>query len=187
MEIGCGIERIWREYHAALHGFIQARVEDTAVADDILQDVFLRIHAKIDSLKDTAKIKSWIYQIARNAIIDHYRARKQMIKLPEELPAPEADDTDQVRRDIESCLLPMIRSLPDEYREAMVLSEIEGLTQKQVAERQELSLSGAKSRIQRGRARLKDMLTDCCRFEFDHRGTMVDYQPKSPTDDTCCP
>jgi RNA polymerase sigma-70 factor (ECF subfamily) len=70
------IEQVWQEYHSKLHAFIQSRVNDVSVADDILQDVFIRIHSRIDMLKDTSKLQSWIYQIARNAIIDHYRARK---------------------------------------------------------------------------------------------------------------
>jgi RNA polymerase sigma-70 factor (ECF subfamily) len=179
------VEQIWQSYHAGLRGFIRSRVGDESVADDILQDVFLRIHARIDSLEDGGRIKGWIYQITRNAVIDHYRARKTFEQLPDGLAAPELDANDRARRDIEGCLSPLIRRLPDKYRQALVLSEIEGLTQKQVAEKLGLSLSGAKSRVQRGRAMVKDMLSACCRFDFDRRGTMVDYEAKGPGCETC--
>ncbi|MES0372137.1 MAG: RNA polymerase sigma factor SigZ [Mariprofundaceae bacterium] len=180
------IDRIWREYHAALHGFIQSRVSDADIADDILQDVFLKIHTGISSLKDTNRLRPWIYQITRNAIIDYYRAHKPHVELPETLVAPEKDDAETARQEIEGCMMPLIKNLSDTYREAVMLSEVEGLTQKHVAERLGLSLSAAKSRIQRGRAMIKDMLNDCCRFEIDHRGTMVDYLPKTSTDKNCC-
>ncbi len=169
-------EQIWKEYHDKLHGFIRSRVGDASTADDILQDVFLRIHSRIDTLKDAGKIQSWMYQIARNAIIDHYRTHKPTEKLPESLSTPEEDSSEKARREMGGCMLPMIERLPHDYREAVRMSEVDGLTQKEVAARQEVSLSGAKSRIQRGRAMVKDLLLDCCKFEFDHRGKMIDYE-----------
>jgi RNA polymerase sigma-70 factor (ECF subfamily) len=75
----------------------------------------------------------------------------------------------------------MVQSLPETYRQAIVLSEFEGLTQKELAARLDLSLSGAKSRVQRGRAQLKKMLLDCCRFEFDRRGTVIECEPRRKT------
>jgi RNA polymerase sigma-70 factor (ECF subfamily) len=147
-------------------------------ADDILQDVFIKIQKNIDNLQDAERLESWIYQIVRNAVIDHYKARKKYEDLPETLTAPELGDEEQARREISSCMESMIEALPPTYRDAVRLSEIDGLKQKCVAEELGLSLSGAKSRVQRGRAMVKDLLTDCCHFEHDHRGTMVGYEPK---------
>jgi RNA polymerase sigma-70 factor (ECF subfamily) len=161
-------------------------VDDADIADDILQNVFLNIHAKIDSLKDASKLRPWIYQISRNAIVDHYRSHKSHDELPESIVQPEKDNAETARQEIEGCMLPLVRNLPDTYREAVMLSEIEGLTQKQVAEKLGLSLSAAKSRVQRGRIMVKNMLNDCCRFEIDHRGTMVDYQLKDSVDKNYC-
>jgi RNA polymerase sigma-70 factor (ECF subfamily) len=180
------IEQIWREYAAALHRFIQSRVDDADTADDILHNVFLKISTKINSLKDVGKLSPWIYQITRNAIIDHYRSQKSHDELPETVIEPEQDQAETARQEIEGCMLPLVRNLPDTYREAVMLSEIEGLTQKQVAEKLGLSLSAAKSRVQRGRIMVKNMLNDCCRFEIDHRGTMVDYQLKDSVDKNYC-
>jgi len=178
-------EQIWKEYHDKLHRFIQMRIGSASIADDIFQEVFIRIHARIGSLKDNNKIESWIYQITRNAIIDHYRAHKIMEQLPEAISAPEPNTDGGARREIVACLLPMIKGLPDHYREAVMLSEIEGVTQKEVAAKHALSLSGAKSRIQRGRLLLKEMLLDCCHFEFDRRGKVIDYKRKGNTCDKC--
>jgi RNA polymerase sigma-70 factor (ECF subfamily) len=184
-------EQIWKDYHDKLHGFIQNRVGDASTADDILQEVFVRIHSRIDTLRNANKIRSWIYQITRNAIIDHYRAHRATQEVPETLVAVEAEPSDQARREIAGCLTPMIQTLPETYRGAMMMSEIEGLTQKQVAERQGLSVSGAKARVQRGRAKLREMLLDCCQFQFDHRGRLIDYEDRdracgdNGSDDAC--
>ena len=169
-------EPVWKEYSGKLHGFIMNRVNDRSSADDILQDVFLRIYSKMDALKDENKLQSWMYRITRNAIIDYYRSRKKNDALPVSLPAPETENNEQIRRELTHCMLPMINSLPDKYKEAVIMSEIEGLTQQEVADKQEISLSGAKSRVQRGRGMIKKLLGQCCRFAFDQRGNIVDYQ-----------
>ncbi len=169
-------EEIWKDYHDKLHGFIQSRVGDGLVADDILQDVFLRIHSRIDTLRDTGKIRGWIYQITRNAIIDHYRSSRETQEVPESLADMEEEPSDQARQEIAGCLVPMIQSLPESYRQAIMMSEIDGLTQKQVAAKEGLSVSGAKARVQRGRTKLKQLLLDCCQFQFDHLGRVMDYE-----------
>ena len=171
-------ESVWQEYQARLRAFIKGRVADASAADDILQEVFLKMHAGLASLRDESKLRSWLYRIARNAIVDHYRARTPTVALPEWLTHPEADPGDQVPQELSACLQPMIQLLPETYREAVILSELQGLTQKEVGRRQGLSLPGAKSRIQRGRALLREMLTDCCRFEFDRRGRVCAYEQK---------
>ncbi len=172
------IEPIWKEYHNKLHGFILGRVGDKSTADDILQDVFLRIHSRIDTLREDSKLQSWIYQITRNAIIDFYRKHKPMEKLPESLAVAGTDASVKAEEAITGCVLPMIERLPHHYRQAVLLSEIEGKTQKEVAGKQGISLSGAKSRVQRGRSIIKDMLMDVCLFEFDNQGNAIDYRSK---------
>ncbi len=176
-------EQVWQDYHSRLHQFILSRVNYSADAEDILQDVFLRIHHHIDTLNDTEHLQAWIYRIARNAIVDHYRARRPTETLPPDLQAPETEEAD-IHREIAGCLAPMIEALPERYRHALRLTELEGLTQKDLAARAGLSLSGAKSRVQRGRALVRTMLLDCCHFEFDRQGQVVDYAPKG---DACGP
>jgi RNA polymerase sigma-70 factor (ECF subfamily) len=143
-------ERIWKGCRDRLHSFIEARVGDTHTADGILQEVFVRIHSQIGSLRSRDKIQSWVCQITRNAIIDHYRVHKRLEELPAALAIVEPEVRDKARGDIDACLMPMIQALPEPYRGAVMLSEIEGLTQKEVAEKQGITLSGAKSRVQRG-------------------------------------
>ncbi|MCP3966740.1 MAG: RNA polymerase sigma factor SigZ [Lentisphaerae bacterium] len=168
---------IWLEYHKKLFAFIKSRVGDSD-AEDILQDVFVKIHTKIDSLKETAKLESWLYQITRNAIIDYYRSKRMTEELSDWIGAEETIESDNIRQEFSACILPMIEQLPDKYRSAVRLSEIEGKTQKEVAEREKISLSGAKSRVQRGRVLLKGMLHDCCKIELNHRNQLISYEQK---------
>ena len=176
---------LWQDYHDRLLGFIRSRVESTEIAEDILQDVFIKIQKGLTNLQNKERMEGWIYQIVRNAIVDHYRSRKAFEELPQSLMAPEPEQETQARYEISTCLKPMIESLPALYRDALQLSEIDGMKQKQVAETLGLSLSGAKSRVQRGRGMVLDMLTDCCRFERDHRGTMVGYETRNSNCSVC--
>jgi RNA polymerase sigma-70 factor (ECF subfamily) len=172
------VEHIWHEFADKLRQFIRGRIADPQTADDILQDVFVKIHGRLERLKDPAKLQGWIYLIARNAIIDHYRTRKDTVEVPESLPA-EPDRQDGEIEELKASFRRMIYSLPDPYREAVVLTEFDGLTQQQLADRLGISLSGAKSRVQRGRAQLKQMLDQCCTFEFDRRGKVIDCTPRA--------
>ncbi len=171
------VESIWAEFAVKLDRFIRARVADPATAEDVLQDVFLKIQSRLDQLKDPARLPTWLYLITRNAIIDHYRSHRETIEVAESLPAEPQDDAEM--DELKTAFRRMIYSLPEPYRDALVLTEFEGLTQKELAARLGISLSGAKSRVQRGRDQLKQMLLDCCHLEFDRRGGIIDCQPRT--------
>jgi RNA polymerase sigma-70 factor (ECF subfamily) len=171
------VEKLWEDYRAALRQFIRRRVADESSADDLLQDLFLKIHAKIGTLKDRRRIRGWLYQVARNAIIDHYRRRRDTEAIPEEFAIPSKSDR-RALTELAECVRPMIERLPESYREALILSELDGLTQENVGKKLGISLSGAKSRVQRGRKMLKEMIWSCCHVEFDRRGGVAGYFPK---------
>jgi RNA polymerase sigma-70 factor (ECF subfamily) len=172
------LEHIWHEFAERLGQFIRSRVADPATAEDIRQDVFLRIQKRLGQLRDPAKLQGWLYLIARNAIIDHYRTRKETVELPESLPT-ESNGDDNELEELKAAFRRMIYGLPQPYREALLLTEFDGLTQQQLAERVGISLSGAKSRVQRGREQLKQMLEECCSFEFDRRGKVIGCEPRT--------
>ena len=178
------IEEIWFEYHNKLSNFIRTKVAGD-VAEDILQEVFVKIHTRIDSLKESAKLESWLYQITRNAVVDYYRSKRPAESLPEWIGQPQPGEDEIIRRELSSCLTPMIAQLPEKYRVAITLSEIEGKPQKEVAELEKISLSGAKSRVQRARGLLKSMLHDCCRIELNRKNQPVSYE-KRGRDCECC-
>jgi RNA polymerase sigma-70 factor (ECF subfamily) len=178
VELQDGTYQIWVECKANLHRFISRRVNNEADADDILQEVFVKVHSSIDRLRDSTKLHSWLYQITRNAIIDYYRSRKPELSIDEspdtfELAKEETPEADTEREEIMACLAPMIERLPDEYRQALQMSDVEDIKQTKIANELGISVSGAKSRVQRARGKVKDMLLDCCHFEFDRLGRPV--------------
>jgi RNA polymerase sigma-70 factor (ECF subfamily) len=175
--MGEGVEQLWRTYHGGLHRFIRARVGDPDAVEDLLQEVFIKAHRSLATVHDGGRVQGWLYRITRNVVVDYYRGRRELDRLPEDLAAESPESTVEARRELARCLVPFIDRLPEHYRQAMLLSEIEGRPQRQVAEALGLSLSGAKSRVQRGRVMLKDQLSQCCRLEFDHRGALTDYEP----------
>ena len=171
-------EQLWETFSGPLHQFIRRRVHDPHSAEDILQDVFLKIHTHIDSLRTHDRLTSWIYQITRNAIADYYRAQRPTAELAETIPAADALADDDVVRELSPCVAAMVAELPEAYREALRLTEYQGLSQKALSERLGISFSGAKSRVQRARAKIKEQLLACCHFQFDHAGRIIDYQSR---------
>jgi RNA polymerase sigma-70 factor (ECF subfamily) len=169
--------QIWNEYRTRLHRFVRKRVTDRNLAEDIVQEVFVKAYAHLNELADRQKILPWLYQITRHAIVDHYRKHNSTEAFDESFVVADTNDA-EAAKELASCMMPLIRRLPPDYREAVILSEIDGLLQKDVAAKQGLSLSGAKSRIQRGRKMLKALFLSCCKIEQGHRGSIVDYQPK---------
>jgi RNA polymerase sigma-70 factor (ECF subfamily) len=190
---------MWPPLHDGLKSFIARRVQDQAAAEDILQEVFLRMHRRLDTLKDQRRFGGWLFQIARHAIIDYYRAPQRHREVPAGL-APDIDaahplptammadrptDTAQTREELAACLRPMMERLERPYRDALTLVELEGLTQAAAAKRLGLSPSGMKSRVQRGRRQLKRMLEECCVIQLDRRRSIAGYTARNSGCDPC--
>jgi len=175
------LESIWSEFAPPLKNFIRKRVKQDENVDDILQNVFLKIHRNISSLKDADKIHAWVYSITRHELANFYRTRKYESDITE-FPEDIMNDSDEVKAsindEIAQCIIPMINQLPEKYKQALILTEFHNLTQKELSERMDLSVSGAKSRVQRARLKLKEMLLVCCQLEFDRRGNVTDYKHK---------
>jgi RNA polymerase sigma-70 factor (ECF subfamily) len=168
-------ESIYIEFDTRLRKFILGRVSDLAVTEDILQNVYLKIHSNIDSLRDSEKLESWIYQIARNAIIDHYRHARPEVDLSEYLSMSKDEETDVIA-DLAPSVHRMLETIPEKYRQALILTEIQGLTQAEMAAQLGITVSGAKSRVQRAREKLKEAYLECCHFEFDRMGKVIHYE-----------
>jgi RNA polymerase sigma-70 factor, ECF subfamily len=174
-------EELWELLGERLKNFILSRVPDEQVAEDLLQETFIRVHTKLDDMDDIQRISSWVYQIARNLIIDHYRSKaKEAETIVNDLEA-DSDEDQNINELVSSWLPYMISQLPDSYREAVELYELKGLPQQEIANHLDLSLSGAKSRVQRGRDKLKSLLFDCCSFEKDPRGNVIGFKRNNPT------
>ena len=184
---------IWEQVHKGLRAFILKRVRNDVEADDILQEVFLRVHRRLDGLKDPERMVSWVFQITRHVIIDYARSverRREVsagltVDMEENDPASDerATMSDEVRTELSGCLRPMLDRLPLKYREAINLVELDGLTNQEAASRLGISVAGMKSRVQRGRRQLKHMLNDCCLIELDSRKGVATYELSNP--DSC--
>jgi RNA polymerase sigma-70 factor (ECF subfamily) len=183
--MSAALEQVWHGLAADLRRYLVRRIGDEAEAEDVLQETFLKLHRHLAEL-DEERVAPWVYRVARNAAVDHRRRRARIVDSTEhdEGPEPpsERDDGANVNEQVASWLRPMLSELPEPYREALELTEFEGLTQQQLAERLGLSLSGAKSRVQRGRLLLKQVVERCCALQQDRRGNVLDYVPRP----NCC-
>lgn len=172
---GPSTAEVYANFGEQLRQFVRRRVSDPQDAEDLLQDIFVKIHTRLHTLQDRGRLAPWLFQVARNTIADHYRSRNPGADLPDDLAGdPESEDPSPEAH-LASGLGEMIAELPETYRQALLLSELQGLPQAEVARRMGLSLSGAKSRVQRGRERLRQALFECCHFEFDRRGGIIDF------------
>jgi RNA polymerase sigma-70 factor (ECF subfamily) len=186
-------EGIWYEFHDQLHAFIARRVDNEADVEDILQNVFLRVHQSLGTLQRADRLASWLYQVTRNAIADYYRAPERRREIPTDFTLETEVgrngvqgnigtllDSDEQRakavEELANCLRPMTHRLPAHYRDAISFAELDGLTQREAAERYGISVSGMKSRVQRGRQMLKRMLDECCQIHLGPDGRIADYE-----------
>jgi RNA polymerase sigma-70 factor, ECF subfamily len=180
---------MWEQLHDGLRTFIAKRVGNEAETEDLLQEVFLRVHQNAESLQEPERMVSWVFQITRNAIIDHYRSAERRRELPAGLAteieedkkamAVEEDES-EAKYELSHCLRPMIDRLSPEYREAIRLVELEGLTNQEAATKLGLSVPGMKSRVQRGRQQIRKMLDECCLIELDRRHGVVEFEERRP-------
>jgi RNA polymerase sigma-70 factor (ECF subfamily) len=180
----------WQELEAQLRPFVRRRVRSEVDVDDVIQDIFLRMLRGLGSLRDDDRFGPWVYQVARSAIADHLRSSAKhrvpnaLEEQPEE-PSSLPDDDTRVEQALAAHVGHLVTTLPSPYREALTLTELQGVTQNEAAKALGLSLSGMKSRVQRGRARLQRILEDCCHIACDARGHVLECEPRRTT--SCSP
>ena len=214
-------EQLWRDVHERLTAFVAQRVDHPADVADLVQTVFLRAHQHMSALADEERLLPWLFQITRNAIADYYRspARRREVgavapdgalQLPPdgerfaaalsgsgqsgstELPDPgAASDDASAMRELAGCMRPLVEQLPPTYREALTLVEFEGMSQVDLASQLGVSVSGMKSRVQRGRSMLRDTLLACCEVSRSATGGVLDFAARSGapcgTEGSCAP
>ena len=183
MSLPINTEAVWKLLSSRLERFIRFRVEDDATASDLLQESFLRIHKNLGSLQDAERLQAWVFQIARSVVADHYRSKKGPANATNGVNTTERtnfqSEPENFNEEVSRWIPTAIESLPESYREAVKLYELEDLPQKEIARQLGLSLSAVKSRVRRGREKLKQILNDCCCFEFDHWGNVLEWQARS--------
>jgi len=166
---------------AQIRPFVQRRVAAHDV-DDVMQEILQRVHAGADTLEDDTRFAAWLHRVARNAIADHHR-RAIRRDAKHEAFASEWRDEAEEQEDAVAMLSQFVRvfveMLPSPYREALDLTEIQGLTMREAAEREGISISGMKSRVQRGRRLLRELFEGCCEIALDARGKPTDFTPRA--------
>jgi RNA polymerase sigma-70 factor (ECF subfamily) len=187
----------WQELEGELRPFVARRLGQPSDVDDVLQDIYLRIQAGVGELRDSERFGPWVYQVARNALAEHGRTRARHPLPPT---APTGDETAAAGGDagepgdgsaaesLAQNLAVFVAALPSPYREAVTLTELQGMSQKDAAEMLGVSLSGMKSRVQRGRQQIREMLQACCEIALDARGRVLSYDRRADAKvpNACC-
>ena len=190
---GPDLATIWAEVGASIERFVRRRISDPHQADDVVADVMLRIHQNLEALDHHERVTAWVFRITRNAITDHYRrtGRRREVATGELAPAAESaadgwlDDQAATLAALAACIRPLVEALPADYRRALELTDFEGRTQADAARIEGISLSGMKSRVQRGRRQFSTLVKQCCDVTTDSRGELVDFSLRA---DGCgCP
>ena len=176
-------KQLWQEYGARLRQFLLSRVKNRADADDLLQEILLKTYQHLNTIQEPEKLRAWLFQLARNTLIDYYRksgvetSHQEIVKRAM-LTDSEPEQYQEVRRELTNCIRPFLAQLPDKYREALEMVDLQGASQKELALKLGLSHSAVKSRVQRGRRMLKEKFHECCAYKLDVRGNLIDYQVK---------
>ena len=178
------LDQLWRRFSSDLRAFIARRVSRPEDADDILSIVFLRMAKSLDNLREQDRILGWMYAITRNAITDYYRSaphRRELAvdSVPDNRPDGEPDADETAEKELASCLVPMLSGLPAEQAAAVRMVDLDARTNAAAANEVGISVSGMKSRVQRGRAALQAQLHACCQISQDRTGHVHDYEPRS--------
>lgn len=181
-------DETWPELASRLRPFVARRVASAADADDVLQNVFMRMHRGLPSLADEERLSAWMFRIARTTIADHLRDRARHPvaapsgDAPGDAPTEDPDlgaSAEDAARMVARSLALFVSLLPSPYREAITLVELEGRSQRDAAEMTGVSVSAMKSRVQRGRAKLRAMLEICCEIALDARGRVIGCEPRA--------
>lgn len=172
----------FRDLESSLRPFIARRVASPADVDDVVQDVMLRIFRGLGTLRDEERLGPWAYQLARRTIVDHRRTRRRhplaTATAPEATVADEPDAAAEATELLAPYIAPFVAMLPSPYREALTLTDLEGLGQGEAATMLGVPVSTMKSRVQRGRARLRALFEQCCALALDARGRVVGCEPR---------
>lgn len=169
----------WQAHEPALRGWLIHQLHDRTLAEDLLQDVFLKALRQGQRFCALENARAWLFEVARNTLSDQLRRRRETVELPDELNAPEHDAAPTVDT-LAQCLPRVLSELSPEDREAITCCDLEGMSQADYAARLGISLPGAKSRVQRARTRLKAQLASACHVKFDTSGQVCCFTPRPP-------
>jgi len=178
------IEQVWEEYRSSIKGFLHSKISDPDDVDDLLQEILIKTYKNLGSIKSESSVKSWVFQIAKNTIVDFYRKRSRSQGLQAEDLWYE-DNEPETEHALSNCVAPFIKALPEDTAKMLLAIEIEGQSQKAYAKEQGISYSTLKSRVQSGRQKLFGLFGECCHLMLDNRGKVIGYEAKSVDCKSC--
>ncbi len=175
---------IFNQYHDRLKKFVTITVKNKWVVDDIVQEVFVRAHSKIDTLEDHDKIGSWLFRIAYRQCMDHFRKesqnpQKEIVDFRGVITSDYSTTESKLEQhQMSVCVQNQMLLLPENYRTVIWLFDVLGFTLKEIADILELSVENVKIRLHRARKKLKSILRQKCTFDKDERNVLV-CEPKN--------
>lgn len=176
----------WSQHETALRRWLLSRAPVKADVDDLLQEVFIKALRQGENWQTVAQPRAWLFEVTRNTFIDHLRSAHRHLPLPDDLDSwpekAEGEDEGVVTVDslAQACLPRVLAELNAQDREAIELCDLQGMAQADFARLKRLSLSAAKSRIQRARQRMRERMTTACQVHFDETGRVDDFVPRAP-------
>ena len=170
------------QLYKPLYLYIRKRINNSLDAEDLIQEVFLKLSKS--NIEKVDNVKNWVYSIAKNSIIDYYRKKKIITEDIENVVFPETESNDAII-DLSNCIRPSINQLPEDYREIISLSEIEGFSQKEIAKKLNINYTTVRSKVQRGRKKLKVLFTECCTINQGGKGSILDFERNEGCDNGC--
>jgi len=165
-----------QELYKPLFFYVKNRINGREDAEDITQEVFYKLFKSNDTA--ITNVKSWVYTIAKNTITDYYRKKVISTESLEDQRILEEYNDENAVQELGSCMSVFIDKLPDEYRELIKLSELDDVPQKEIAERLQLNYATVRSKVQRGRKKLRDLFSSCCVIEQGTKGSILSYEQK---------
>jgi len=184
------IAGIYTQFNRSLLSFIRSKIRSKEDAEDILQNVFIKISSNVNKLSDEEKLQSWIFTITRNAIIDYYRINASHKSIEVDSVVEDnmlVEESNDPTKGLDLCMKSMIDLLPEEYRTIIIDSELKGIKQKDLAEKYNMAYPSMRSRVQRGRERLKQLFYNCCHIETDSHGNVLAAQARTDCNGPCSP
>lgn len=167
-----------------LLGYIKKRVNNSEDAEDLTQEVFLKLSkTDIDSIKN---VSNWVYTIAKNSITDYYRKKKVILEELNDHSIENDSDNGNAIKEMSSCIMTFIHQLPADYQDIKILSEIEGIPQKEIAQQLQLNYVTVRSKIQRGRKKMKALFKQCCSIDQGSKGSILGYEYLNKDADCGC-
>jgi len=171
--------KIYDQYYDSVRKFILAYVKDEWVADDLIQETFIKVQKNLNSVKDSAKLSSWIFRIAYNHCHDHYRQSKRAALNQSNIQQEIVTFKEAVvqkkleQHQMGQCVQDKMDLLPPDYRSVLILSDIMAFSHKEIAEILDISVSNVKVRVHRARKKFRAILEEHCSFEVDDRSVLV--------------